>query len=681
MNQLSTKTAQPDLDTQALSDFIYDLNIARRQLSLYPADHPQITKSSNTVLQIFKKLCESSEVIRLGIAPDSLVFGDNWLNLDNPVYRDFARFLSSFNIASISFNADLTSTELIRFNQILCKDRDAMETGSGLSALLKQHEIKNISITPIDYSVFQTATDKNPHGAAGDKQLWEEFLLELQAEQLDMEGEKTHHLGSAHLTDRFNQSVINETNKAINYDQVISQFIARMGNREEQSNSPLGQKFANLIQSLNPEMKRRFLGSTFRAIDHHAENNNSFLQALPREIIAEALEQQNRGQLNLSSRLVNLLGQFSTNNSPWGTTGDRGGSEQLSDEMLLSRVEVLLLEDSHDAYVPSTYQKTLQNILNDRVKGTIPRDKIRGLNLDFEMQSIERQFCDVAFNMLHNEVNHEIEGVIQDNLVELSEFFLDTGDFRSLQEIFIRWSEYLYGGGASARFLDEKVLADQTREVFMNGVLDSIELWGAEKYDEICEYIAEVGEPYAELLIERLGNEEQMNLRKTWMKLLVELGDRGHQLIVQALHDRRWYLVRNLLIVLGRQAATLPLKAINQLTGHPHPNVRREALRIMFRGNPATANRLLLKELSSGNRQTLAAAVPLAELSHDTKILEQLHRIIQAEQFEEDFELRGQVLDALARLGKPESIPILSRLLKKKRLLRSPSRSPTVGNI
>ena len=675
MNQHSTKKTLPDLDTQVLSDFIYDLNIARRQLSLYPPDHPRIIDSSNTVLQILKKLCEFREVITFGIAPETLIFEQNRLDQSNPVYRDFARFFSSLNIASISFYSDLTTAELVQFNQILRSNQDTQESSGGFATLLKQQKIHNISIIPVDYSAFQANDGETRDSASSDNLLWDDFLQELLAQRLNQDGkavELRDRVDPALVAKILNQAAEEGIGKEINYDQVISSFIAKMQSNEKQSNPELGQQLGTLARNLNPELKRSFLNSTFLALDRHPKATETFLQTLSQDVITDSLQQHNQGQLNISTRLVDLLGQFSAHTSATDAHKVTGSAEPLADEILKARVEILLLEDNHDDYVPSDYQKALQHILNGEVKGTVPLQTAQRLKYNLEKQSVERQCCAIIFNMLRNQVNPDVEAVIQKNLAELARFFLDTGDFPSLQEIFIRWSEYLYGGKANARFLDEKVLAVQTREVFMNEVLDNIELWGQNKYDEICDYITEVGEPYTELLIDRLGHEKQITQRKTWMKLLIKLGSKGHQIIIQALQDKRWYLVRNLLIVLGRQKKAPPMKAVHQLTTHPHPKVRQEALRILFRYNSATANRLLLKELSCGNKQVLSATIPLAKLSQDEKVLDQLHQIINIEHLnEENFALKKQILDTLATLGKPKSIPILAKLLKKKGLIRT----------
>lgn len=669
------KTIKADIDTRLLSDFIYDLNIARRKLALYPENHPQIANSCTIVLNRLKILCEFREEITLGIAPDTLIFEQNWLDETNPVYRDCARFFSTRNVASISFNQALEVDDLIRFNQILSCDRQTLEEEGGLAALVEQDQIKNIVLIPVDYSHFQMGNRSPHHTEIRSDELWETFLHGLLKDKLDKNGEAAElsdSLDAELVAQILNQSSIQNQGKGNDYNQIISSFISNLKNKSHQANSEMGEQLNTLINNLAPDLKRDFLNSTFKALGKNPEISETLPASLPQELITESLTQHNCEQLNISTRLVDLLGQFSTTAPNHGSRNITASASPLSDEILKARVEILLLEDNHDEYIPNDYQKALSKILTGQVKSNIEQKTAQRLKSNLEKQSVERQCCEILFNMLNNRVASEVELRIQDNLAELARFFLETGDFISLQEIFIRWSDYLYSGNANARFLDEKVLADQTRASFMNEVLESIELWGQDKYDEICHYIKEIGEPYAELLIERLGIDEQMSQRKIWMKILVELGSKGHQIILQTLNDKRWFLVRNLLIVLGQQRDVVPMKAVHQLTSHPHPKVRQEALRIIFRHNPATANRLLLKELSSRNKEALLSAIQLAECSQDAKVLHQLHQLIQTEiQSEEDLSLKKQILDTLAFLGKPESIPVLAKLLKRKGFIRS----------
>ncbi len=675
MEQKQDPTAKPDLDTRILSDFIYELNIARRQLSLYPPGHPQILSSSENVLDIFSRLCQFREGITFGIAPEALLFEGEWLDRDNPVYRDLARFLANLEIASIHFKHGLTTAEVVQLNRILSSDLETIRKQGGFPALLQLQQLQHVEIVPVDYDVFQTDTSGLPANDTDADLLWDDFLHGLIGEQLDRDGralDMSARLDAQRVAEILNQSRTENGDKGGNYDRAISSFIARMQDKNDHACAEIGGQIAALAAGLNAADKRNFLNSTFRALNRHPHTAQKILQTLPQEMVASALQQHSENELNLSSRLIDLLGHFSTSGSPEDNAQTAMATELPGDETTRARIDILLLEDNHDDYLPNEYQQTLEKILTGQVRGNLPAEVTHELKHQLDTQSAERQCCAIIFNMLCRKVEPEVEETLQNSLTELTQYFLDTGDFITLREIFTRWSNYLYSDHARARFLDEKVLAAHSREGFMNEVLDSVERWGEEKYPDISAYIVDIGEPYAELLVARLAEDEVMTRRKTWMKLLVELGAKGHQIISKCLEDERWYLVRNLLIVLGRQHDVLPAKAVHQLTGHAHPKVRQEALRILFRINPATANRLLLKELSSGNRAAISAAIQLAELSGDEKILQQLHRLVQAElqNNDDDLTFKKTILDALALKGRPETIPVLAKLLRKKSFIR-----------
>ena len=350
----------------------------------------------------------------------------------------------------------------------------------------------------------------------------------------------------------------------------------------------------------------------------------------------------------------------------------RWTSKKIDPDVLNAQINILLLEDSHSQFVPDAYQTTLKNILNQQLKGSLPEHTALKLRNSLKTGAIENQCVNIIFNMLHNGVDAEVEKSLQHNLTEMARFYLDTGDFTTLRDIFVNWSAYLYSGKANARFLDETVLALQTSELFMSDVLDHVEIWGTEKAEEISAYILEVGEPYAELLIDRLGVEKQLSKRRVWVHLLEGLGRKAVQLLTQSLKDQRWYLVRNVLLILSKlDKDAIPIKEIRPLASHEHPKVRQEALRIIFRYDPMMANRQLLKDLSGGDRESISAAVEIADLSHDDKVLAQLHLLLQIDHSRDpDLLIRRKTVETLSTIGKPQSVPVLARLLHKKLLRR-----------
>jgi HEAT repeat protein len=98
--------------------------------------------------------------------------------------------------------------------------------------------------------------------------------------------------------------------------------------------------------------------------------------------------------------------------------------------------------------------------------------------------------------------------------------------------------------------------------------------------------------------------------------------------------------------------------------------VRTEVIRALFKGNPPTANRLLLRELQDSDPKVRLCAYELAELSHDPAVFGLLHRQLEVDiDSDEQAQVAAETVALLARLGRTETLPIFRRLLMSRRQL------------
>ncbi|HEY5674968.1 MAG TPA: HEAT repeat domain-containing protein [Malonomonas sp.] len=674
MNQSPEQRPFPEKNQQLLADFIHELNLARRSFSLYPPEHPQIASRNSKALQLLLKLQTTRETLTIGVSPGSLFVDQQWLDKNNRIYSQFARFLFDLGIASLSFSRGLVFSELLRFNQLLRGDRESIEAAGGFPTLLEMQQISHIVVTPIDYSAFRARTTQGVQ-AADNQSIWEGFLQGLLSGSLDARGESADwpgHLDPAIIAEALNQRLSEKTVDPAGCKRVASSLVTRLLEDEPEQDGPSGQQLGSLIEQLDPQLRESFLTSSLETLDRTPDRAEQVLKNLPEGLLSKTLQVQSQRPLNISSRLISLVGQLATTSSQTPGYNLKSGPKALEEEVVLARLNVLFNEESQDLYMPGGYQHALQDIFDMEQFSSIPEEEKLALKATLEQQSIERQCCAIIFELLDSPLTAESEITLQHNLVELSRFFLDTGDFVALKEIYRRWSKHLNGRSTQTTVFDEMVLAHHHRPAFMTEVLDGVELWGKEKVAEIGSYIELVGEGYSEPLIERLGLEQQLTLRRTWMRLLETIGSSAQQVIIPALNDKRWYLVRNLLNIIGQKPDLAAMKAIQQQAGHPHPKVRQEVLSIMFRLNPAGANRQLQKELRSNDPEARLAAVEIADLSRDPEIVAILLQLLQGEpDSSDDLSNKQLLLKALSRIGSPDSLPVLKNLLQKKRLIIS----------
>ncbi len=169
----------PDFDTQMLSDFIYEINIARRHMATYPAGHPIINTATDKVLDLLDRLFEFRPEIGFGVARDALMFEGEWLDRKHPVHRDFAAFLFSRGIASIHLMRHAEPDEFICLNQLLRAERAEIQEHGGYPLLLETQRISHVKIVPVDYRSFTWLEQERISSEDYDSErepLWENFL-------------------------------------------------------------------------------------------------------------------------------------------------------------------------------------------------------------------------------------------------------------------------------------------------------------------------------------------------------------------------------------------------------------------------------------------------------------------------------------------------------------------------
>jgi hypothetical protein len=666
--ETTTQQTSPSFVNRQLAEFLHELNIARRSLTLYPTEHPQVAACSEKTLSKLDKLFFNRQEITLGVAPDALFFEHQWLDKSNRSFTAFAVFLSSLGIASLSFRQGLGADELIRFCQLLRSDQKTIDEFGGFPLLLQQQQINKIIVVPIDYSAFRSSKDKKNLSAQATSVLWEDFLHGLLDDILDL-GDGGLRLDPKTIAELLNEKISADLEADLPAGAVEDFLGQLLDSPQPVSRVNSGSQLGQLLNNLSPRLQESFLAGTFSVLDKNPEAAEEVLENLSPELLQNSLDPRLQQQLNESPRLVELVGQLAANPSDkvHTTSADSGA---MSKEMVRARLDVLFSEEKHDVYLPDNYSSALQNIFSEDTESTIPEEERDELKDFFEQQSVEEQCCAVIFELLDNPAPLEDEDNIQQNLLDLSRFFLDTGNFIALRNIYQEWSRYIHSGKAGIDILTERLLASHTQQTFMLEVLDGIEIWGEEQAEAIRAYIATVGEVYTEPLIERLARAQQFSQRRYWMGVLEAIGADANQLLVKALDDDRWYLIRNLLIVLGKNIAPGSLKAINQLASHPHPKVRQEVMRVLFYCNPATANRMLSKELASPDPEARLAAIEVANLSQDPAILSYLHKLLQTE-LDSDLELefKQQALTTLAAIGNRDSLSLLRLLLQRKGLL------------
>ena len=173
---MSEKGEQP-LDTGLLSDAIIELNISRRNVSIYPRGHSSVVRSLDRAFGYLERLFELRSEIAIAVAKDTLIVDESYLDRKNPVYRELAESLSSISIACVILRRGLTREDLYSFHRLLADDSRHISAEESRD-VEREFGLTGISIIPVDYSAFsfdEGASDS----VASRKDLWSRYVKGL----------------------------------------------------------------------------------------------------------------------------------------------------------------------------------------------------------------------------------------------------------------------------------------------------------------------------------------------------------------------------------------------------------------------------------------------------------------------------------------------------------------------
>lgn len=129
--------------------------------------------------------------------------------------------------------------------------------------------------------------------------------------------------------------------------------------------------------------------------------------------------------------------------------------------------------------------------------------------------------------------------------------------------------------------------------------------------------------------------------------------------------DKRWYFVRNLILILRNLEDPSILPAIQKLIRYPHRKVREEVFKTLSQLHDLEADRVLLEDLSSQQKELQLHAVQLAEYSRSPEVFQKLLELLgRGSMSIPDLDLKNTIVQTLAKIRNPECLPHLARLLR-----------------
>lgn len=170
--------------------------------------------------------------------------------------------------------------------------------------------------------------------------------------------------------------------------------------------------------------------------------------------------------------------------------------------------------------------------------------------------------------------------------------------------------------------------------------------------------------------IELMGRTGSLKARKTLSTMLAGLGDVAVPVLLDLMHDSRWFIIRNICAILGSIASREALQALTKSLHHPDPRVGKEAIRSLAQIGGAESESAILDVLQGTEPALYPQAIAsLGGMKSRKSVAELLKIVLTRDMFLQSLTLKIDALAALALIGDRQVTPHLVALLEERHLL------------
>ena len=186
---------------------------------------------------------------------------------------------------------------------------------------------------------------------------------------------------------------------------------------------------------------------------------------------------------------------------------------------------------------------------------------------------------------------------------------------------------------------------------------------------ELGEFVAlarDMGEQAVDWLNLALAESQQRRTRRALAEAIAELCRDDPERLAPWLADPRWYVVRNIVHILGWIGGDQTIGLLETAMRHPEPRVRQEVIAALGQADPVQARPLLLGMLDGADPRTYCSVLHQLSVARDPRTAGVLVRDLTDPAFEQrPLEVRRAIYSALAATGGDEVLPELEEEMHK----------------
>lgn len=255
---------------------------------------------------------------------------------------------------------------------------------------------------------------------------------------------------------------------------------------------------------------------------------------------------------------------------------------------------------------------------------------------------------------------------VADDLIGLLSRLVDNRDFQSLLLTLGHLKDMALAGDGTRGKAAAGILRKLTDGVVFDSLLTAFwEARGTATESAIRACLERLDGHLVAPLVRALAAEPRGTMRAMLCDLLVRVGGKNVDELGALVDDPRWYLVRNVVNVLGRLHSPAAVAHVRRLHTHPDYRVRREAVMALASIDTEAAQSTLAAFLDDQDERIRIRVMQSLTIPRAWLAMPQLVALLERRDFfNRLFELKRAALEVLVRLGARQSLPVINRLAR-----------------
>ena len=660
---MQEEAKQSNIITPEIQEVTRNLVAAFRAVKLYPPNNPIYAQSVHKAFETLDGYLQTAPNFPLGVQKSFFLFEDVPVAKESQVNRGIAQDIFTKGIREVVFLAGVSEEELVELCRALALLPEEMAMRSGIVSILWEKSVTRIKVTEAALEEVITAPGEGAR-VFEDEENPPKIDASVAAKELHFKG-RTLVLGEMLENPRdFGRKMLEIAQQTLGENQTVED---RLHELYQEAGRHIREEDAKDQEALFRGLARSVL-----EMEDHQYRDKFISSKLYAHLDSEHLRQQAEGRdEELPEELHEIVtGRFSQEWNVKQIATLLKKSSQRKPEPRLPLVlpselestaitdEIVRIARELTDYSPEEMEE-LRAVSEVGTESDIIEAAVRTLIFLLPLVRNEHRAGPVEIETsLFSGVVHQLE-ITLTYLLKNKEYDLATIIVRAL---------HIPVDPAFQPRLETAIKKASSREIITAVVNDMrLSQKSSPAYLAAYAYLTVLDQEATTVLLETLAAEKDRAIRRYLLDILKELGKNQIAKIGKRITDKRWYVVRNVVHILGESRSEEAVSYLEKVADHTQPQIRSEVIKglILIGGKKAAG--LLRRFLKDKNRdiqlQALRGMGNIAGAGPDeARFLEGFLREHPVKKKNHELSIEG--IRALGRIGDENAAVFLQRYMK-----------------